>query len=196
MTALLAADMFPKALTQPTPPMDAWASETGAMAVTPGEIEQIYRNYGGMVYRRCLQILKTDADAMDAMQDVFVRVLRSIKHFRGQASPSTWLYRISTNICLNRIRDKGNRERLRREALEPVESTQPVETWSRDLIVRVLSTYDRTTQEVVIYSIVEGMSYEEISAIMGCSVARVRKCMTRFKSTVPKRVSTLLKERG
>lgn len=176
--------------------MDAWALETGAMAVEPGEIEQIYRNYGGMVYRRCLQILKSESDAMDAVQDVFVRVLRSIKHFRGQSSPATWLYRISTNICLNRIRDKTNRERLRKEALQPLESAGPVESWSRDLVVQVLSLFDGITQEVVIYSVVEGMSYDEISMVLGCSVARVRKCMTRFKSTAHKRASRLLKERG
>ncbi len=194
MTHTLAINMFPGPLTKEQPSMNAWPVGSRAMTAQPNEIEQIYRNYGGMVLRRCTQLLKAEAEAMDATQDVFIRVLRSIHQFRRQSSPATWLYRISTNLCLNRIRDKHNRVRLNQTAIPPLETTKPVEVWSRDLVLRVLAKFDQTTQEVVVYSVVEGMTYDEIAEVLGCSVSRVRKCMSKFKAQAPKKAQRLLKE--
>ncbi len=160
------------------------------------DIEQIYRKYGGLVRRRCIKILGNEDDADDAAQDVFVRAMRSLGQFRKQASPATWLYRIATNVCLNRIRNSKTRERLGREHLLPPEPSSPVEAWPRDLVMRVLGQFDGATQEVVLYAVVEGMTYEEISEVTGNSVARVRKRMVAFKTKAPKRTERLLRGRA
>src|SRR5690349_12494423 len=64
-----------------------------------------YQQYGPMVHRRCRALLKDDEEAREAMQDVFVEVLR-----RGEGlvvdAPSSFLYRTATNVCLNRLRSK------------------------------------------------------------------------------------------
>ena len=86
MAVSLCPVMFSQALTTVWPSMDSRSVEARDMAARSSEIEQIYRNYGGMVFRRCLQLLKIEAEAMDAAQDVFVRVVRSIGQFRGQSS--------------------------------------------------------------------------------------------------------------
>ncbi len=163
------------------------------MSVSEQGIEQIYRKYGGMVRRRCLSILHNEQDADDAMQEVFIRALRSIGQFRGQASPATWLYRIATNICLNRIRDSRNRDRLDREVLTKPEPEQPVETWSQDLVLRVMSGFDKATRETVMYSVVEEMTHREIASVMGCSVSLVRKRIVSFKEKAPRRVARLMR---
>jgi RNA polymerase sigma-70 factor, ECF subfamily len=183
-------------LTGATGPVDAPAFGERAWAVSDREIEEIYRRYGGMVRRRCLRILGREAEADDAAQDVFVRVVRSMDRFRGQASAATWLYRIATNVSLNRIRDARNRDRLERVAFEPVTVSEPVEAWPRDLVLRVLSGFDEATRETVLYGVVEGMTYEEISEVMGCSVALVRKRMGRFKGKAQKRALALLEVRS
>src|SRR5262245_7283991 len=59
-----------------------------------------------MVYRRCLRLLGDEDEAMDAWQDVFVRVLERRIDARH---PSSFLYRVATNLCLNRIRDRRRR---------------------------------------------------------------------------------------
>ena len=65
------------------------------------DVEDLSRRYGPMMLRRCRRLLTDENEALDACQDVFVRLLRN----RGRldlACPSSLLYRIATNICLNR----------------------------------------------------------------------------------------------
>src|SRR5687767_11783773 len=77
-----------------------------------GPIEELYRRYGAMVLRRARRILGEEEAARDAMQEVFVKVMRERESFRGEASPVTWLYQVTTNLCLNKIRDASRRRAL------------------------------------------------------------------------------------
>jgi RNA polymerase sigma-70 factor (ECF subfamily) len=175
--------------------VDASVSMGAESTTRERELESIYRKYGGMVRRRCLAILHDPQDADDAMQEVFIRAIRSLGSFRGNSSPATWLYRIATNICLNRIRDSRNRERLDREVLVEPEPEQPVESWPRELVLRVMAEFDRATRETVMYSVVEDMTHREIASVMGCSVSLVRKRIVKFKDKAPKRVERLMRSR-
>ena len=65
-----------------------------------------------MVFRRARALLGNDADAQEAAQEVFIRWLQGIDGFQERALLSTWLYRITTNYCLNRIRDARRRREL------------------------------------------------------------------------------------
>jgi RNA polymerase sigma-70 factor, ECF subfamily len=180
-------------LTAPLGPTNLDLTEPRRMTAESLSLDDIYRRYGALVHRRCLKILRSEQDAEDASQEVFVRVLRSFSDFRGQASPATWLYRIATNICLNRIRDAKNRDRLAAERFEAPEPAAPVESWPRDLVVRVLADFDEATRETVMYAEVEEMSYLEIAEAMRCSASLVRKRMAKFKERAPKRAARLLK---
>jgi len=68
-------------------------------------VETLYRTYGPMVLRRCRRLLRDEDRALDAMQDVFVRVLKNQDRLKA-TYPSSLLYRIATNVCLNHIRDQ------------------------------------------------------------------------------------------
>ena len=70
------------------------------------DIEALSLRYGAMVLRRCRRLLRDEDEALDACQDVFVRLLGAPERLDG-AYPSSLLYRIATNVCLNRIRDRG-----------------------------------------------------------------------------------------
>ena len=183
-------------LTGPEPSMDALVLENAFMAENQREIEEIYRKYGGMVWRRCFRLLGAEQEADDATHDVFVCVLRSYGRFRRQSSSATWLYRIATNTCLNRIRDRSNRERLEKENLGPADIGGPVDDWSFDLVLRVMSEYDEITREAAIYTVVEGMTYNEAAEAIGCSVARVRKQVAKFNASAHKKALRLLKGRS
>lgn len=71
-------------------------------------VEEYYRKYGPMVLRRCRFLLKNEDKALDAMQDVFVRLLMSQERLRDEY-PSSLLYRMATNICINVIRTEGRK---------------------------------------------------------------------------------------
>ena len=74
-------------------------------------IEECYEKYGPMVFRRCLQLLGNEARAEEAMQDTFVQLVLHQERLEN-SYPSSLLYRISSNICLNLIRGESKREEL------------------------------------------------------------------------------------
>src|SRR5512135_3751491 len=67
------------------------------------DVEALYRKYGPMVLRRCRSLLRDEEKAMDAMQNTFVRVLKHSGRLDARA-PSSLLYCIATNVCLNMMR--------------------------------------------------------------------------------------------
>ena len=70
------------------------------------DVGALSRRYGPMVLRRCRQLLRNEDEALDACQDVFVRLIEGRRRLNAQY-PSSLLYRMATNVCLNRIRDRG-----------------------------------------------------------------------------------------
>ena len=83
-----------------------------ALRASRGDVEafsRLVQSHSPLVYRVGLRILGPEA-AQDASQEVWVRVWRSIKGFRGDSAFSTWLYRITVNTCLNARRQEERRE--------------------------------------------------------------------------------------
>ena len=72
------------------------------------DLEVYYVRYGPMVLRRCRGMLRDEQAAFDAMQEVFVKLLVHKKRLDGRY-PSSLLYTIATNLCLNRLRDERRR---------------------------------------------------------------------------------------
>lgn len=148
------------------------------------DVEQLYRRYGDMVLGRCRTLLRDECEAQDACQEVFLKVHRYRHGFRGQASPSTYLFRVTTTTCLNRIRSRHRR----REELEDEPRPVPVEDSMlsghelRDLVTRLMDEVDPGTQACIIYHYVDGMTYPEIAEMMGLSAAAIRKRIATFRA--------------
>lgn len=70
---------------------------------------ELYRKFGPLIYARCRRLLRDPAAAEDATQEVFLRALRHLDDAPDDRAALKWLYRISTNHCLNVIRDSGRR---------------------------------------------------------------------------------------
>lgn len=68
------------------------------------EIEALYNKYSHAIYRRAMKFMRNEEEAIEVMQEVFVRAIQYGSGFRGESSPYTWLYRIATHLCLNKIR--------------------------------------------------------------------------------------------
>src|SRR6185503_750837 len=77
-------------------------------AAVPVDPSTYYTTYGPMVLRRCRKLLGDDQTARDAMHDVFVHVLTRADALEDRA-PSSLLFRIATNVCLNRLRTRKRR---------------------------------------------------------------------------------------
>jgi RNA polymerase sigma-70 factor (ECF subfamily) len=145
-------------------------------------IEDLYQRYGPALLRRARTLLGDEAAAWDAVQEVFVRALQTGSRFRHEASPMSWLYRITTNHCLNRLRDGGRRSHLLREQLGGG-APAPMPDGELSVAVReVLRLLPREVAEIAIYSYVDRMGHDEIAALLGLSPRTIRNRLREFQT--------------
>jgi len=146
------------------------------------DIESFYERYGPMVMRRCRHLLRNDAQAQDAMQDVFVALLRHQERLQDEA-PSALLLRVATNVCLNRLRTQRRRpEDADDERVLQIAGGAGGEgegrALARDLLSKLFRADDplaASTQTIAVMHLVDGMTLEEVAREAGLSVSGVRK---------------------
>lgn len=160
-------------------------------AIDRQELEALYRQYGSLVRRRAHSILGDESEAQDALQEVFVRVIRAMGEFRRQSQPSTWLYRITTNLCLNRIRDsrrrRGHLERLGEEERAQGHAAQPQE--ARAILRKLLPMVDAELAEIAVYYYVDEMDQVEIAKVLGVSRRTIGYRLKRFQDLAQQRLN-------
>lgn len=137
--------------------------------------------------------LGSQADAEDAVQEALLRAWRSLPRFRGEASFSTWLYR----ICLNAVHDV--RARRRRSATLPFDqSPEPQDARDRFAegelahdLGRALQAIDETYRTAVLLYDVLGCSYAEIAAILEIPEGTVKSRIFRGRTELARRLGTV-----
>ncbi|MDR1468425.1 MAG: sigma-70 family RNA polymerase sigma factor [Spirochaetaceae bacterium] len=153
------------------------------------DIEAWYKKYLPLVFRRCRIMLRSDDDAFDAAQDVFVRALRA-RHIHG-AYPSTLLYTIATRVCLNRLRSRQRHAgddsgELFDETAFPVADASFDEAEARLVTETIMRQTSEETRALLYMYFVDGMSLEETGRILGLSASGVRKRIVKFRERMEK----------
>src|SRR5262245_56098687 len=150
------------------------------------DVTAVTMRYGPMVLRRCRQLLRNEDEALDACQDVFVRILERQAHLHARY-PSSLLYRVATNVCLNRIRDRGRKpetedeDRLYRIAVADAvgPGTEP-----RLLLERLFRHHPASSHTIAVLHHVDGLTLDEVAEETGLSVSGVRKRLRRLRQTL------------
>jgi len=159
--------------------LDEPALVEACLAGQPGAFDLIVERHRRAIYQLCYRFVGNHEDASDLSQDVFVRAFRGLKSFRRQSSLGTWLYRISVNVCLNRVS-------ARTLVTEELEERQHVDTRSdspadrllkdeRAARVRVaIGQLPRKQRATLILRMYHEMSHQEIADVLGSSVGAVK----------------------
>jgi RNA polymerase sigma factor (sigma-70 family) len=139
-----------------------------------------------MVLRRCRRLLGNNEEALDACQDVFVRVME-YRDRLNDGYPSSLLYRIATNVCLNRIRDRVRRPSTPDE--ERLASIAAAETpgagsEARLLLDWLFRRHPESSRTIAVLHYVDGLTYEEVANQTRLSVSGVRKRLRRLRQTL------------
>jgi RNA polymerase sigma-70 factor (ECF subfamily) len=149
----------------------------------------LYQAHYGMVLQLCLGFSEGREDqAKDLTQEVFIRVWRKLDTFREEASAKTWIYRITVNTCLNFLKKQKSRDRKLNEALRVRSDTAETPTDGTDqtevlyAAMAKLSEIDRLVTGLVL----DGVSQEEIAAILGITEGNVRVKIHRIKKRLQK----------
>lgn len=156
------------------------------------DVESHYLRYGPMVLRRCRTLLRDPAKAEDAMQDVFVSLIRNEDRLRDEA-PGALLLRVATNVCLNRLRgDKRHPEdahedddlALRIAQADDGSGGAESRTLARSVLGKLFGADDplaASTRSLAFMHLVDGMTLEEVARESRLSVSGVRKRLRGLK---------------
>jgi len=147
------------------------------------DVEHLYSKHGPMVIRRCRALLGDEEDAIDAAQEVFVRLLEKADTL-DMSAPSSLLYRMATNHCLNRIRSSSRRPEIANSDLIVEIARLPDDTdivEARSLLDRIFRRQKESTRMIAVLYWVEGMTLDEVADEVGMSVSGVRKRMRQLR---------------
>jgi RNA polymerase sigma-70 factor (ECF subfamily) len=175
----------------------AFAIQTFAIRASKGDVEAfrlLVQEHSGLVYRVALRILGVE-DAQDASQEVWIRVWRNIRDFRGDSAFTTWLYRITVNTCLSVRRKesrRGEREysgdempflpEPRGDDADPEAAALGAE--QREEIQAALGHVRAEHRAALVLRHMEGLSYAEIARVLGVPDGTVKGWASRGRAAM------------
>ncbi len=157
------------------------------------DVARLYAAHAGRVHR-WVRRFGLGADADEVVHEIFVRVIERLDGFRAEASPTTWLYRLTTNYCINRLRDDGRRAELWRERGDPTwqAAFDPGDQETIAALRQMWHRLDPELIEVAVYYYVDALTHVEIARVVGCSertignrLERLRQAMTTATRGTP-----------
>ena len=150
------------------------------------DVAALSRRFAPMVLRRCRQLLRNQDEALDACQDVFVRLIERRESLDAQY-PSSLLYRMATNVCLNRIRDRARRpETPDEERLFAIACAERpgAESEARMLLDRLFNRHPESSRTIAVLHYVDGLTLEQVATATNMSVSGIRKRLRKLRHTL------------
>ena len=166
--------------------------------------ERLVRAYEKRVFALTLRMCGNAEDAAEAAQEAFLAVWQGLKFFRGEASFSTWLYRLASNACVDLLRREGrhraaagpslNDEELRLETADPAPTPQEAAERAelRQQIEAGLQQLSLEYRQVLVLREMHQLSYEEIGQTLNLDPGTVKSRISRGR----KRLRKILLENG
>lgn len=161
----------------------------------------LFEQYRNKVYSIALRFAGDDATAMDIAQDTFVKLFSSIRDFRGESSFDTWIYRLVVNSCMDHRRRAWRvmplADRFQQTLRDPADSLKELLRSERGGQVR--AAVERLSPDlriVVVLRYTEGLSYEQIAEVLGCSQGTVASRLNRAHKRLEQRLSRLMIQDG
>jgi RNA polymerase sigma-70 factor (ECF subfamily) len=145
-------------------------------------LKEIFDKYHNKVYRIAFGVVRQREEALDVVQEVFIKLFRSIKNFKGRSHFYTYLYRMVMNTAIDHKRKTGKQfmssldEEGSFEPSDEAEKGPERILLQKELEERVKLAMDKLPDEqkaALIFRDVEGLSYQEMAEAMGCSIGTV-----------------------
>jgi RNA polymerase sigma-70 factor (ECF subfamily) len=181
--------------------LDSRTDEELAAAVVTGDFaafELLVKRYTDKVYRLAWSYVKSDHEAEDVMQDTFINVYRALPRFEGKSKLGSWIYRITVNTSLMRLRSKRRRPEVSIEGSKPEDSggsdrespllierrTAADDAGANELRGKIQSAVDALEEKyrvVFLLRDVEGLSIQETAEALEISVPAVKSRLHRAR---------------
>jgi RNA polymerase sigma-70 factor, ECF subfamily len=145
--------------------------------------EALYRAHSPAIYALCRRMVRTDGEALDLVQDIFVRAWERLTTFRGQSSLATWLHRLGVNVVLEHLRST-NRDAQR--LIEGNDNTFGSRSPDAQIDARIdldaaLVQLPGGARTVFVLHDIEGYSHDEIAQMIGIASGTARAQLWRAR---------------
>ena len=170
--------------------------------------ERLFEQYQRGIYNVVYQMVRSEADAADLTQDVFVRAWKSLPRLEAPEAFTSWLYRIATNLSRNWIRDNT---RVRVDSLDQPFGTDEEDGGGREVadvtgdpasitqthamqetVQRAIEGLSPDHRMVVTMHHIDGMAVEDIAKVMKCSVGTVKSRLSRARDHLRRKLATFV----
>jgi RNA polymerase sigma-70 factor (ECF subfamily) len=171
---------------------------------------RLMMEYQSKIYRLARRMTETNEDAEDVLQEAFIKAFRSLAGFKGKSKFSTWLYRITVNLALMKLRrkkldsvsldepistDEGAVQReIEDESLDPLEEL--IESESVEILDRAVGELPKGYRAVFVLRHVEGLSTEDTARILRISVPAVKSRLHRTRLMLKEKLLRHLKNQS
>lgn len=169
--------------------------------------EMLIEAYQKKIFNLAYRIVGNYDDAGDLAQEALIRIFRSIAGFKEQSSFSTWVYRITTNVCLDDIRKKKNKKvisldeeirvedgEMKRQIMsdDPLPDEVAEKEEMRRLVNDAINTLPEEQRLVISLRDIQGLTYDEIAEVLDCPSGTVKSRINRARQALK---NVLLKKR-
>jgi RNA polymerase sigma-70 factor (ECF subfamily) len=161
--------------------------------------ERLVEGYQKKVFNIAYRMLGNYDDASELAQEALIKIYKSLKSFKEESQLSTWIYRITTNVCLDELRKRKNKavvyidEKIRSEDDEitrQVEDKQPTpeqraeQNEVKKAINNAIQSLSQDYKIVIILRDIQGLSYDEIAEILKCPTGTVKSRINRARQSL------------
>lgn len=167
--------------------------------------EMLVHRYHQRVYALAFRYMSNEDDAYDMSQEAFIKAYRALDKFKGNSSFGTWIYRITTNVCLDELRRRKRR-------ISPVSIDEPLTNNAGDEIekelidpgagVDILYEQQELGSQIqaylnelkpdhrtaIVLRDIMDLSYEEIAEVLNCSIGTVKSRINRARNSLKKKL--------
>ncbi len=153
--------------------------------------DQLVSRFEKGIYRLCYRFFNNEEDAMDATQEIFIKIYRALPTFEGRSSLKTWIYRIASNTCIT-LSDRRKREKegllqtilnwwSDRTVETPEEEVvdNEIRRMNQKMVAEKLEQLPETYRMPVILKDIEGFSLEKISEILDIPLGTAKSRINR-----------------
>ncbi len=173
---------------------------TRARGGDPTAFGYLVEEHQKKVYNLALRMVTNPDDAAELTQDAFLKAWRSMEQFQGDSSFATWMYRLTHNLCIDFLRreqrrkqagasfsldeehEEGTKTELPDTHYEPQRRLEQQEV--REQIAKGLETLSPEHKEVLLLREINGLSYQEISEMVGVAEGTVKSRIARARLTL------------
>jgi RNA polymerase sigma-70 factor (ECF subfamily) len=166
--------------------------------------EQLFQQYQKGIYNAIYQIVRSESDAADLTQDVFVRAYRALPRLQSPEAFTSWLYRIAINLSRNHLRDSarsrteslefsdgdeegGGQREIADTSMDPAAKAQTRDV--QDRVRRAIATLSPDHRSVITFHHIEEMPVEEIARILDISVGTVKSRLSRARENLRRKLA-------